>query len=265
MIIVKRILPLSLFTLLFFAACDLDSNSNTETTTSDQTSEASTKEDIPKAESLLATIDKIASGIDLSKFQGTEIDLLQANKDSLSFVICKATEGITYTDPQFQNNWTMIPKQGFIRGAYHFYRTADDPTKQAENFIQAISDIASTDLPPIVDFEGAGIDTSQSVETIQKDLMTFLEIVNTKLNRKVMIYTDHPTGNKYLNNPTFSNYALWIAWYPKTEAPEIPVAWKNESWTFWQKSSSYQIDHQKNDFDIFKGDQEALEEFIKTY
>ena len=61
-------------------------------------------------------------GIDVSDFQGDEVDFLDKQKDSLSFVICKATEGITYTDPEFQNNWKTIPEKGFIRGAYHFYR-----------------------------------------------------------------------------------------------------------------------------------------------
>lgn len=60
----------------------------------------------------------------------------------------------------------MIPEPGFIRGGYHFYRSIDDPVKQAANYVNAISDLKPTDIAPIVDFEGGGIDKSQSVDVI---------------------------------------------------------------------------------------------------
>ncbi len=42
-------------------------------------------------------------GIDVSKYQHSEIDEID-EADSLSFIICKATEGITYVDPKFKQN-----------------------------------------------------------------------------------------------------------------------------------------------------------------
>lgn len=206
-----------------------------------------------------------ANGIDISKFQGDEINTLSAQADGFSFVICKATEGITYTDPDFKRNWQTIPQDGFIRGAYHFYRTADDPNAQAQNYLSVIKNLAKNDLPPIVDVEGAGIDKSQSVAEIQKDLLTFLQTIEAQMNRKPMIYTDLPTGNKYLGADEFSNFALWMAYYVDVDTPKLPTAWKNTSWKFWQKSSSYQVDGQDNDFDVFNGDQAALLEFIQSY
>jgi lysozyme len=59
-------------------------------------------------------------GIDISKFQGNEINQLNKQTDQLTFIICKATEGITYTDPDFKTNWPMIQSKGYVRGAYHF-------------------------------------------------------------------------------------------------------------------------------------------------
>ena len=144
------------------------------------------------ADTVANTVEKVnfVYGIDISKYQGDEIDFLSKKADSLSFVICKATEGITYTDPDFKHNWNMISEKKFIRGAYHFYRSNDDPKAQAENFIQALATIEKTDLPPIIDFEEGGIDQTQSVEQIQATLLVFIAAVEKSLNRKVIIYTD---------------------------------------------------------------------------
>ncbi len=248
------------FSLLTFYSCDSstkDSKDNKETNTKDTTPEAASQDQTNQSAPI--------HGIDISQFQGDEIDFLDKQKDNLSFVFCKATEGITYTDPEFHNNWKMIPQKGFIRGAYHFYRTADNPDDQAENFLNAIKDIKATDIPPVVDFEGGGIDKSQSIETIQTGLIQFLNKVEEQLNRKPMIYTDMPTGNKYLNDPRFAKYALWMALYVEGNAPTLPDAWKGQDWTFWQKASDYKIDGKKNDFDEFNGDLNKLVNFISSY
>ena len=62
-------------------------------------------------------------GIDISMYQGKEVGEIHKKNDSLGFIICKATEGITYTDPDFSYNWKNIKEKSFIRGAYHFYRS----------------------------------------------------------------------------------------------------------------------------------------------
>lgn len=206
-----------------------------------------------------------AYGIDVSKFQGNEIDFLNQQKSDLTFVICKATEGITYTDPTFANNWKMIAQKGFIRGAYHFYRSKDNPILQAKNFMHAIAELKATDIPPIVDIEGAGIDNDQSIEKVQQSLSAFLEEIENELQRKPVIYTNIPIGNKYLDNEVFSEYALWIALYENLEQPKLPKVWENTGWKFWQKSSTYELKQEKNDFDVFHGDREELVNFIQTY
>jgi len=176
-------------------------------------------------------------GIDISHHQNNEIDSIFKSTDSLSFVICKATEGVTYTDPKFLKNWNTIKDHNFLRGAYHFYRCEDDPLTQATFFIKTISDIKNTDIPPIIDFEEGGIDQSQSVENIQLALQLFLNEIEKQLKCKPIIYTDLNTGNKYLNTSKFSDYPLWIANYNGKDAPNLPDAWKDKGWVIWQKSS----------------------------
>ncbi len=204
-------------------------------------------------------------GIDISQYQGDEVDLMSRKKDSLKFIICKATEGITYTDPNFDNNWKMISENGYIRGAYHFYRSNDDAQSQADNYLNAIASIKKTDIPPIVDFEEGSIVDSQSTADIQTNLLKFLNIIEKQTNRTPMIYTDINTGNKYLDSSDFSNYPLWIANYTDAKQPDLPNAWKDKGWYFWQQSDDYNINSTINDFDIFNGNLIDLKAFIKTH
>ena len=200
------------------------------------------------------------SGIDISHYQGDEISYLNSKGNQLTFVICKATEGVTVTDPDFKYNWNMIKQNGFVRGAYHFYHCADDPTQQANYFMAALGTISSTDFPPIVDFEENSIDKSCSSADIQKNLLQFLTLLEQKTGRKPILYTDTNIGNSQLTNSAFAGYHLWIADYNPGTSPAVPTVWKNASWTIWQKSQNYSLDSYSNDFDVFNGNDS---DFIK--
>lgn len=205
------------------------------------------------------------SGIDISKFQGNEVVQLKDNHHNVTFIICKATEGITYTDPKFSSNWKAIKSEGFIRGTYHFYRSLDDPIKQADHYTNAISALTTSDIPPVVDFEQSGIEGNQTIEAIQQNLKSFLSRVESNLKRKPMIYTNLSVGNKYLNSEYFAEYALWIAEYSLNQEPQLPEAWNNKEWSFWQRSSDYKIEGTQNDFDLFNGTKAELLQFIQNY
>lgn len=204
----------------------------------------------------------LANGIDLSHYQGDEVDYLNKKSDQLSFVICKATEGLKYTDPDFKNNWDMIKNKGFTRGAYHFYHCADSPEKQAQFFLTVIGNITTADFPPIVDFEENSIDKSCKKSDIQKNLLIFLQLLKKETGRQPIIYTDLNTGNAYLNDETLSSYPLWIANYNGEASPTQPSVWKNKRWTLWQKTSSYKLGDNVNDFDIYNGNLIEFRTFI---
>ncbi|MFK8104125.1 MAG: GH25 family lysozyme [Saprospiraceae bacterium] len=258
----KKSLPFFSFLTLLLLSCFACNNN-------DQTDQAgrSKNDSIPAIQAVTPPPAKYVYGLDLSLHQGTEIERVRKQQDKFAFIICKATEGITYTDPDFQLNWKTIPELGLIRGAYHFYRTKDAPMPQAENFASTIKDLQATDLPPIIDFEGTSFEGSkqQNVENIQKDILTFLQSVEKHLNRKPMIYTNNYIGNKYLNTPAFRTYALWIADYEAQTKPQLPKAWQGKNWLIWQKTGNYFFDGKKNDFDTFNGDRKTMEAFIKDY
>lgn len=203
-------------------------------------------------------------GIDISKYQGDIVQDLPSI-DSLSFVICKATEGDTYTDPDFYKNWKMIKDKHMVRGAYHFYHTSDDPVKQAQSFVNTISGLEITDLPPVVDIEAGSVSGSPDMKQVQKDLITFLNFVAEHTNRKPMIYTGLSFANQYLNHPELADYPLWIAEYSDIETPALPRLWHQSGYAIWQRSQSYKIDSDNSDFDMFDGNGQAFSAFIASH
>ncbi|WKL00296.1 GH25 family lysozyme [Paenibacillus amylolyticus] len=60
-------------------------------------------------------------GIDVSRYQGN-IDWAKVKASGMTFVFIKATEGQTYTDPNYQKNVTSALAAGMLVGTYHFFR-----------------------------------------------------------------------------------------------------------------------------------------------
>lgn len=256
--IIMNLHVLSILLLISLFSCKYAKKENTVLASFNTTEIKNTQPTMLKKEKSLEVY-----GIDISKYQSNEIDKLDKKQDHLSFVICKATEGITYTDPKFLHNWNTIKKKLFVRGAYHFYRSNDDPIAQATHFLKTISNIEATDFPPIIDFERSGIDTSQPKNKIQTDLKNFIAKIEKTLKCTPIIYTSVSIGNSYLDDPFFAKYPLWIASYNGQKKPTLPKIWEEKSWTIWQKSPSYKFDGFTDDFDVFNGNLQELKTFIK--
>jgi len=98
----------------------------------------------------------------------------------------KATQGATYVDPQFEENWVTSKDYGFIRGAYHFYQPGEDPKAKAEHFLSVVK-LEKGDIIPVLDIEIAhGIDQDQLTE----DISTWIDTVKKAIGRYPIIYTD---------------------------------------------------------------------------
>lgn len=190
-------------------------------------------------------------GIDVSHWNGNLVEEDNLHSD-LDFVICKATQGTDYIDPEFQQNWKYLQEKAVMKGAYHFYVAGEDPELQATHFIKTTGDIQTTDLPPILDIEETSIrkGTQISSESLQNDLLHFLQKTEKLSGRKPMIYVDKYFADRYLNDVRFRSYALWLAQYTD-KTPTLPGIWKDQGFTIWQKTDSYSLESQKTDFDIY--------------
>jgi GH25 family lysozyme M1 (1,4-beta-N-acetylmuramidase) len=177
------------------------------------------------------------------------------------FAFVKATEGETYTDPTFQDDWSGSKLSGLLRGAYCFFHPKQDPKKQADHFLsvlQAQSD--KGELPPVIDLE---VNDGLTKDKIILRVKTWLDEVELAVGRKPMIYS----GVSFLEAnfselgggpPVWAkDYPLWLAWYPNQYTPGMtplmPRGWFN--WTFWQYSETGVINgiNTKADLDLFNG------------
>ena len=190
-------------------------------------------------------------GIDVSHFQGI-VNWQQVAQAGMSFAFAKATEGITYTDPQFTNNWSGIHAAGLLRGAYHFFEANDDATSQAQHFLSTVK-LSPGDLPPVLDVETtAGVSDSQ----IWSGVSTWLGIVEKATGLLPILYTAPGFWDTHEPDLTLTRYPLWLADY--AAEPTVPEGWT--SWLFWQHSQTGTVTGVTGsvDLDLFSGTIEQL-------
>ena len=227
----------------------------------DQLTKRNKNQDSSKLNKERQRTDTVWYGVDVSKWNGNikaDLNLM----DSISFVICKATEGIDFIDPEFSVNWNLLKQRKLIRGAYHFFHANDDPIRQAELFIEVIKRYDPSEMVPIVDIEQTSLPIENKLTStkIQVDLLLFLSHLERNTGSVAMIYTSKAFANEYLNNETFAKYPLWLAEYSTARYPSLPVTWKEKSFKVWQKSSSYSVQSKLIDLDVFFG---KIEELLK--
>ncbi|BDG78152.1 glycoside hydrolase family 25 protein [Wolbachia pipientis] len=73
-------------------------------------------------------------GIDVSHWNG-EIDWLKVAKDEVRFAFAKATEGETFQDTKFGQNFQSMKDNNVQAGAYHVFRMTSTPEGQLNNIV----------------------------------------------------------------------------------------------------------------------------------
>jgi lysozyme len=173
----------------------------------------------------------LAQGIDVSKDQG-DVDWAAVAAAGTAFAFVKATDGQTYVDPMFAQNWAGARAAGLLRGAYHFFRAEDSPQAQAEFFWQTVG--GGNDLPLVVDVEET---MGQSAAVVVSNLQLFVASLQQWAGRQPMIYTAPGFWNG-LSTSAFGSFPLWVAEYGVAE-PQMPAGWT--LWDFWQHSETGQL------------------------
>ena len=190
-------------------------------------------------------------GIDISHYQG-KINWEKLRNQAmiegcpLRFIMIKATEGSTRIDSHFRKNFYQAREYGYIRGAYHFWSTTSPARQQADHFLRQVH-LEDGDLPPVLDVEHKP--SNQSVEDFQRDVLTWLHIVEDRYHVKPIIYTYYKFKEAYLGAPVFDDYPYWIAHYYVNK-----VEYKGK-WKFWQHTDAGKLPGIKGyvDFNIYNG------------
>ena len=190
-------------------------------------------------------------GMDVSSHQGA-VAWATAKANGAQFAYVKATEGTTYQNPDFAQQYNGSFNAGMIRGAYHFALPDRSSGAAQGNFFVDHGGGWSNDgktLPPAIDLEYNPYGASCYGKT-QSAMVTWIrDIANTvkaRTGRDPVFYTSTSwwtlcTGN----NASFGNNPLWIPRYGSSVGT-LPAGWSFQ--TIWQNADSGTFPGDQNRF-----------------
>ena len=167
-------------------------------------------------------------GLDASHHQG-EILWKDVDVNRYQFVYLKATEGETFKDKRFVENYKGAKKRGLKVGAYHFWSFCKDPIRQIQNIV-AVVPRKQGDLVPALDMETIKKCEISSQKEEKKIIETHIRVALNELSfqfgRPPVIYTtmdflsQHEELQEYdteywvrsLVGPPFLKGIDWLIW-----------------------------------------------------
>ncbi len=210
----------------------------------------------PKAASSLAIAAAVTRtrGMDVSGWQGN-VNWSLAKANGARFAFIKATEGTSYRNPYFGQQYVGSYNVGMIRGAYHFaLPDRSTGTAQADYFVSHGGGWSrdGRTLPPALDIEYNPYGSrcyGKTASGMVAWIRAFSNEVRYRTSRYPVIYSTRDwwvncTGNSAAFGAT---NPLWIACYCST-AGTLPAGWS--FYTFWQFASSGLL---PGDQDYFNG------------
>jgi hypothetical protein len=177
-------------------------------------------------------------GIDVSAYQPTAYSV-----DGLDFVIVKATEGLSYTNPRLAAQAKRARDAGLVVGFYHYPHMANDPRAEADYFLRQ----APIQAGDVIVFDWEGYDTAnkgvpKARQVAYRD--AWLTYVKGKLpGHKVGMYCNTDYWLNVDTSGTCGDF-LWIA---TAGAPAGQPGIK-APWLFHQYSTANNIDHDVANF-----------------
>ncbi len=192
-------------------------------------------------------------GMDVSSYQ-QNVDWPAAFARGARFVYAKATEGTSYRNPYFAQQYNGSRSAGLIRGAYHFALPDRSSGAAQAGYFTANGGGWSPDgstLPPMLDIEYNPY--GQTCYGMSRTQMTnwisdFSDTVRARTSRYPTIYTTRDWWDTCTASPGFgATNPLFVACYCNSPGT-MPTGWGYE--TIWQYN--YQGDL-PGDQDLFNG------------
>jgi lysozyme len=171
-------------------------------------------------------------GMDVSVYE-TSVDWVAAHGAGIDFAFIRATDGLQYIDPKFPAYWAGAKAAGVIRGAYQFFRPAEDPIAQADLLLDKMGPLEPGDLPPVLDVEVSG---GLSTAGVEASVRAWVAHVTGKLGRPPIIYAGLYSWHDLTGSADLTTSPLWVAQYTSAPCPDIPAPWTR--WMFWQYSAT---------------------------
>jgi len=182
-------------------------------------------------------------GIDVSRYQ-ENIDFDALANTGIQVVIIKSSEGVDYTDTNFEVNYEGAKAAGLKVGFYHFLTaTTVEQAREEANFFASIINGKEIEVKPVMDFEQLdGLSTEDS----NAIALTFAEEVENLTGYPVMVYSNAENATNVFGE-SLTKYSLWLAQYDGNE-PSNDVIW--ETWAGWQYTDTGSVDGVNGDVDL---------------
>lgn len=206
---------------------------------------------IAAAISLLLTLTPYANAADMIDVSSWQTGINVTNTGA-QIVVAKATEGLTYVNPDCDRIVQDALTAGQGVGVYHFAHTENDAKQEAQHFINSTRGYINKGIVPILDWEpNAPWNTNWA--------LTWLHTVEAAWGTKPIIYTYQYVENSYdWTNIVHENYGLWIASYTLGNTPiygfNPPAAQPTlHHWPFavaWQYTANGHINNWNGGLDL---------------
>ena len=161
--------------------------------------------------SLIALLNCKYNGIDVSVWQGPDVDFKKVKADGINFVIIRA--GIsTSTDKYFESNYKKAKAAGLNVGVYWYAKAMSEKasTEEAKACLKAISG-KQLEYPVYYDIEQKEIlaKGKKYCSAIAKNFCTLMEN-----NKKFCgIYASKSYFDNYFTQEVKTKYSIWVAQY----------------------------------------------------
>lgn len=207
-------------------------------------------------------------GIDISKWQdGINLDAISNQVD---FVICKATEGVGYTDVTCDKFYQKAKALGKKRGVYHFARPDlnNSAVDEANWFLHETKGYWK-DALLILDWEPKGNQLGNVAWAKQ-----WLDTVYKATGVKPLIYMSASVMCSYnWSSVIAGDYGLWLANYYTNDGQPHEECFNKyplKYWTFyalWQYTSVGRLNGYNGNLDlnVFSGDHTAWDKYSGAY
>lgn len=188
-------------------------------------------------------MEKFINGVDVSRWQGTDINWKKVKADGFLFSFMKATDGTAYSQKFIDmgiKQATDAKAAGLKLGYYHFAHPANingvekDATAEASYFLKVVKTFPKFNFPLVLDIEDEQIKLTP--DETEQWILQFRKVIQAA-GHELILYS----YANYLNRNLPANHQLdilplWLASYPRVfdinKFPKNPRGWS--SWVAWQ-------------------------------
>ena len=192
--------------------------------------------------SFLTLISSVSyNGIDVSVWQGPDVDFNKVKNDGKNFVILRAGCGNS-VDKYFESNYKKAKAAGMNVGVYWYAKATTEKAAQteAQNCLNAISG-KQLEYPVYYDIEDSPILNKGKTfcSAIATDFCSIME----KNKKFCGIYASKSYLESYFTDTVKKNYSIWVAQYNSK-------CTYSGSYGMWQKSSTGRVNGISGNVDL---------------